>query len=140
MIWFNPYNLEQVNKFNKNTLCEHLEIEVTELGENYIKGTMPVDHRTHQPYGVLHGGASCVLAESLGSIGSNLIVDPSAQYCVGQTISASHLRPISSGIVEGTATIIHKGRKSHLWEIAITNAEGKLICKSTLTMAVVDKN
>ncbi|EQC43281.1 PaaI family thioesterase [Bacteriovorax sp. Seq25_V] len=139
-IWFKEnLDLDAINKFNKNTLVEHLEISITAIDENSLTGTMPVKPTTHQPFGVLHGGASCVLAESLGSIASNLCVDNKTHFCVGLEINANHVRPVSSGLVTGKASIIHLGKTTHIWDIKITNEEGKLVCISRLTMAVVEK-
>lgn len=140
MIWFHKeLTLEKINSINKNTLLEHLNINITEIGPDFLVATMPVNSTTHQPYGVLHGGASCVLAESVGSVASNLILDNKISYAVGQSITANHLRPVSNGLVTAIAQIMHKGRKSHLWEIKITDENDKLVCLSTLTMAVVER-
>lgn len=133
-------SLELINQLNKNTLVEHLGIEVTELGKDYLIGKMPVDHRTHQPLGMLHGGASVVLAETLGSIAATMTVNPDEQYCVGLDINANHVRSARSGYVYGKTTPIHVGRKTQVWEIKITNEEDQLICVSRITMAVMDKN
>lgn len=139
-IWFkNNINLEDLKGIESNTIHELIGIEVTELTDNSISGKMPIDHRTKQPAGILHGGASVVLAEGLGSIASNLIIDQSRFYAVGQNVNASHIRPGVKGFANGTATPIHIGRRSHLWEIKITNDEGKLICISRLTMAILPK-
>lgn len=138
-IWHKSPNLHKINEFNKNTLVEHLEIEITEFGDNYLVGKMPVKSTTHQPFGLLHGGASCVLAESIGSIASNMCVDTSKHYCVGLEINANHIRSITSGFVFGTATNIHLGRTTHIWDIKITDENQKLICISRLTMAVVER-
>jgi len=122
---------------NKGTIGEHLEILMTEVGDDYITGTMPADARTFQPYGVVHGGANVVLAESLGSIAGAHVIDFATSKCLGQEVSASHLRPVSSGLVTGTARPIHLGRRSHIWEIRLTNDEGKLTCISKLTLAII---
>ncbi|MEC7752420.1 MULTISPECIES: hotdog fold thioesterase [Roseivirga] len=124
---------------SKNTLVEHLGIEVTELGKDYLIGKMPVDHRTHQPLGMLHGGASVVLAETLGSIAATLTVDPQRQYCVGLDINANHIKSVRSGFVYGKTTPIHVGKRTQVWEIRIENEEKELICISRITMAVLDK-
>ena len=137
-IWNTEESLENVRKLEKGNILEHLEIEVVEIGDDFVRGKMPVDHRTHQPLGILHGGASVVLAESLGSIASNLVVDSTKQYAVGMEVNANHLRPVSKGYVHGTAKAIHIGRKSHVWSIEITNDEGKMVCMSRLTMMVVE--
>ena len=135
-IWFHHPTPEQVNERGKDTLTTFIGIEVTEIGDNYVKGTMPVDKKTVQPLGLLHGGASCVLAESLGSIGAALVLDTSKEYAVGLEINANHLRCATSGKVTGIATPIHLGRKTQVWEIKMENDEGKLTCISMLTMAV----
>ncbi|GHE68027.1 thioesterase [Roseivirga thermotolerans] len=131
--------LEIINQMSKNTLVEHLGIEVTELGKDYLIGKMPVDHRTHQPLGMLHGGASVVLAETLGSIAATLTVDPQRQYCVGLDINANHIKSVRSGFVYGKTTPIHVGKRTQVWEIRIENEEKELICISRITMAVLDK-
>lgn len=137
MIWSEPYTLDQVRVFGKN-LAHHLGIEFIELGPDYIKGRMPVDDRTRQPHGILHGGASVALAETLGSIGAGLVVDRTKFRCVGQEINANHVRAIASGWVIGTARPLHIGRRSHVWEIRITDERDRLVCISRLTMAVLE--
>jgi 1,4-dihydroxy-2-naphthoyl-CoA hydrolase len=122
-----------------NTMVEHLGIVFTGLGDNYIEATMPVDHRTHQPMGLLHGGASVVLAETLGSVAATCCVDPSQQYCVGLDINANHLKSIRSGVVKGRTTPIHIGKRTQVWEIRITNEQQELLCISRITLAVIDK-
>ena len=138
-IWHHKPDLEQINAFNKNTLVEHLNIEVVGFTTDSLVGTMPVDHTTHQPFGLLHGGASCVLAETLGSIASNLCVDQKTHYAVGLDINANHIRSAREGVVKGISTIIHKGRATHVWEIKIYDSSEKLICISRLTMAILEK-
>ncbi|MFB9862532.1 hotdog fold thioesterase [Rufibacter immobilis] len=131
--------LEQLNGWNKNTLGEHIGIEYTEIGEDYLVGRMPVDHRTHQPLGLLHGGASVALAETLGSVGATMFLDLEKQYCVGLEINANHIKSVRSGYVYGKATAVHVGRKTHVWEIRITSEAGDLVCISRITMAVLDR-
>ena len=139
-IWFkNDINLEKLNQFSANTMNELLGIRITELGENYIKATMPVDKRTHQAYGILHGGASAALAETLGSIGSVIIVDPEQYICVGVEINANHIRSVRDGFVTGTAVPLHIGASSHVWEIKILDKNDKLVCVSRLTVFVKKK-
>lgn len=138
-IWFNQPSVEEAGGMRKGTLLEALDIQITEVGDDYLCGTMPVDERTVQPYGILHGGASVALAESLGSIAAHLVVDSERYYSVGMEINANHLRPATKGRVTGTAKPIHLGRSSHVWSIEITNEEGKLICISRITMAIVSK-
>lgn len=140
-IWFHQnINLADFAHLGKNTLGEQLGMEFTEIGEDYIKGTMPVDHRTKQPYGLLHGGASVALAETLGSIGSALVVDQSKFNCVGLEINANHLRSVRDGFVTGIARPIHIGASTHVWDIRITDQRDKLICISRLTVAVIKKS
>jgi 1,4-dihydroxy-2-naphthoyl-CoA hydrolase len=139
-IWFKKdINLEKLNQFSANTMNELLGIRITELGENFIKATMPVDKRTHQAYGILHGGASAALAETLGSIGSVIIVDPEQYICVGVEINANHIRSVRDGFVTGTAVPLHIGASSHVWEIRIVDKNEKLICVSRLTVFVKQK-
>jgi 1,4-dihydroxy-2-naphthoyl-CoA hydrolase len=116
-----------------------LGIEITEIGADYVCGKMPVDARTVQPVGILHGGASVVLAESLGSIGGNCCVDFPRQYCVGLEVNANHLRSASSGWVYGKASIVFLGKQTQVWDIRITNEEDKMVCISRLTLAVKEK-
>ncbi|MFC5270412.1 hotdog fold thioesterase [Adhaeribacter terreus] len=131
--------LEKINAWRKNTMVEHLGIELTEVGEGYLCGKMPVDHRTHQPMGLLHGGASVALAETLGSIGAQLAVDQSKYACVGLEINANHIKGVRSGFVFGKATAVHIGRSTQVWEIKITNEKDELVCLSRITMAVIEK-
>ena len=138
-IWHGTPDKEQSEVLAKNTIHDALGIEIIEVGDDYIIGKMPVDHRTVQPYGILHGGASVVLAESLGSIGSHYVVDSSLYVTVGLDVNANHLRPVRSGYVYGKATPIHLGRKNHVWNIDITDEREKLICKARLTIAVIKK-
>jgi 1,4-dihydroxy-2-naphthoyl-CoA hydrolase len=138
-IWFREINLDEVNATSNNTLVSHLGIVVTEIGDNYFVGTMPVDHRTVQPYRLLHGGASCVLAETLGSVAANFTIDPSTSMAVGQHIEATHLKSATKGLVTGKAFPIHLGKSSQTWRIEIYNEEGNLLCDSKLIMAIVKK-
>lgn len=134
----NTFTLAQINEFAKNSMVGHLDIEVTEIGEDFIRAKMPVDHRTKQPLGLLHGGASVVLAETLGSFGATLTVDSEKQYCVGLEINANHIKSAKSGFVEGIAKPVHLGRKTQVWEIKITNEANQLVCISRITMAIMD--
>jgi 1,4-dihydroxy-2-naphthoyl-CoA hydrolase len=140
-IWFEQsITLEQISVFNKKTIMEALDIQYTEIGPDYIIGTLPVSHKTVQPHQKLHGGASCVLAETLGSVASNLIVDQSKAFAVGQHISTQHLRPGNMGeLVTGKAVPVHLGSKTHLWNIDIVNPEGKLVSTTRLTMAIINR-
>lgn len=136
-IWFATPDIPYMNEQMQNTACSNLGIEVTEVGDNWVKGTMPADERTFQPVGLVHGGANVLFAETLGSMAANLCLDNSKEYAVGQEINANHLRGVRAGTLTGVATIVHKGRSSQVWEIRIYNAEEKLSCISRLTMAVV---
>lgn len=131
--------LDIINSMSKNTMLETLDIRIIELGEDYLVGTMPVDHRTHQPMGLLHGGASAVLIESLGSIGSSLLVDLKTENVVGIEINANHLKGMRSGTVTGKAKVLHAGRTTHLWQVDLTDEEGNLVCTGRLTVMVVPK-
>lgn len=136
-IWKQDTSLERINGWSSNTLMEALSIRITEVGEDFLRGTMPVDARTHQPYGLLHGGASVALAETLGSTAAMLTLDPAKEITVGLDINANHVRGVRSGTVTGTARPLHVGRTTQVWEIRIENEEGALVCISRLTMAVV---
>jgi 1,4-dihydroxy-2-naphthoyl-CoA hydrolase len=138
-IWLETPKIEVLNRRMENTACSNLGIRVTEVGDDYITGTMPADARTFQPMGLIHGGSNVLLAETLGSMAANCCIDLSQEYCVGQEINANHIRGVRSGIVTGTAKIIHKGRSSQVWEIRIVNDQHKLTCISRLTMAVVKR-
>ena len=138
-IWSRPLDLNSINTFNQDTLVSHLGIAITAFGENFLEGTMPVDSRTVQPFRLLHGGASCVLAESLGSIAANLTLTDSDSMAVGQHIEATHLKSASKGLVRGRATAIHIGKSSQMWRIEIFSEDNKLLCDSKLLMAIVKK-
>ena len=137
-IWFKPYTVIDIQGLLKNNMAESLGIEITEITPDSVKGKMPVDHRTKQSMNILHGGASAALAETLGSIASNLMVDSTKHSCVGLDINANHLRPVSSGFVFAEAKPIHIGKKTQVWSIEIKNEEGKMVCISRLTMAVIE--
>ena len=128
--------LEQLNALSRNTLMGPLGILFTEIGPDYLRGTMPVDARTHQPYGLLHGGASAALAETLGSTAAGLCV-AEGEGVVGIEINANHLSGVREGLVTGTARPLHVGRSTQVWEIRIEDAAGKLVCISRLTLAVI---
>ena len=140
-IWKGSVTLEELNRRVGNTLLRHLGIEFTEIGEDYLKATMPVDERTLPPFGMLHGGASLALAETLGSAAGYFCVDRERHYCVGMEINANHIRPVpaGSGPVYGIARPIHLGRKTHVWGISIYNPEDHLVCVSRITLSVLDK-
>lgn len=120
-------------------MVEHLDIRFSEIGPDYVRATMPVDHRTHQTMGLLHGGASVALAETVGSIAANLCVDGERYVCLGQEINANHLRPVRSGRVTATARPIHLGSRSHVWHIEIHDEQQRLVCISRLTMVVLER-
>ncbi len=128
-----------MNQMFVNTMVSHLGIEVTRMGEDFIEAKMPVDHRTHQPLGLLHGGASVSLAETLGSIAATCCIDMSKQYCVGLEINANHIKSVKSGFVYGITKPVHIGKKTHVWEIRITSERQELVCISRITMAIIDK-
>lgn len=138
-IWKKPADVKFLNELGKNSMGGYLGIEVTEVGDDFVKARMPVDHRTHQPFGILHGGASVVLAESLGSIAGTMSVNSPEEVVVGLEINANHIRSVKSGFVEGTARPLHMGKSTQVWEIKITNEEGKLVCISRITLAVISR-
>ena len=131
--------VSHLQEFSKNTMVEHLGIEFLELGDNFISARMPVDQRTHQPMGLLHGGASLVLAETLGSVASSIIVDMNSFHCVGLEINANHIKPARNGFVTGKAFPVHIGKKTHVWDIRIQNEGKELVCISRLTVAIIEK-
>lgn len=139
MKWFKDFTIEELNGRPKNHIGALLGIEFTKIGDDFIEGTMPVDERTHQPAGILHGGASVVLAETLGSIASYMLIDPEKYVAVGLEVNANHLRPVKSGLVKGICTPIHIGAKTHIWDIKLFNDRGKMSCISRLTVAVINK-
>ncbi len=128
---------EELNAMNKNTLMEHLGIVFTEVGEDFVRATMPVDHRHHQPFGLLHGGASVALAETLGSVGAHISLRGTGSYCVGLEINANHLRSVRSGIITGTSRPIHMGKSTQVWEVRIEDEQQRPVCVSRITMAVL---
>ena len=138
-IWSQAIDLDRINASRRNTLVEHLDIRVTEVGDDWLRGTMPVDARTHQPFGLLHGGASVALAETLGSMAANLTLDGTREVAVGLDINANHVRAVTRGLVTGTARVVHRGRTTQVWEIRIEDDGGRLTCISRLTMAVVPR-
>ncbi|MDP2721722.1 MAG: PaaI family thioesterase [Bacteroidales bacterium] len=135
----NNFTLDDLNHLNTNTMMDHLGIQFTEASPGFIKATMPVDHRTHQPMGLLHGGASVALAESAGSVGSAMLVDISHYSVVGAQITANHLRSVKDGLVTAEAKIIHQGKNTHVWNIDITDQKGKIISTCRLTNFILKK-
>ncbi len=138
MIWMNKIEVGNLNKMSKN-MVSLLDIQFTEITDDSLTATMPVDGRTQQPFGILHGGASVVLAETVGSVASNLVIGQGDFLPVGLEINANHLRPVTEGRVSAKCTPIHIGKKSHVWDIRITNEEGKMVCVSRLTVAIIEK-
>jgi 1,4-dihydroxy-2-naphthoyl-CoA hydrolase len=138
-IWKQDASAERVNAWNRNTLCDTLGMRITQIGDDFVRGTMPVDARTHQPFGLLHGGASVALAETLGSVAANLCLQGDKEVAVGLDINANHVRAVTSGNVTGTARPLHVGRATQVWEIRIEDDAQRLVCISRLTMAVVPR-
>jgi 1,4-dihydroxy-2-naphthoyl-CoA hydrolase len=138
-IWKQSPSIDQINASSRNTLVDTLGMRVTEVGDDFIRGTMPVDARTRQPFGLLHGGASVALAETLGSLAGNLCLDTTREVAVGLDINANHIRAVTQGVVTGTARALHIGRTTQVWEIRIEDEKQRLVCISRLTLAVVPK-
>lgn len=139
-IWFDKaLSVEKLKPLGPGTMGQHLGIEWTELGDDFIKARMPVDERTKQPYGLLHGGASCALAETIGSVASAMVVDHSRFLCVGLEINANHVRSARQGYVTGVATPLHLGSTTHVWDIKIHDETSKLVCVSRLTVAIIPR-
>ncbi|HKS93427.1 MAG TPA: hotdog fold thioesterase [Gammaproteobacteria bacterium] len=139
-MWLKPVNVNDLNQYQQQTLVTHLGIRYTEVGEDYLKATMPVDARTKQPAGILHGGASAALAETLGSTGANLVVDRTKTLCVGLELNCNHVRAMREGQVTGTARPLHIGKSTQVWEIRIADDQDRLVCVSRITMAVLDRS
>ena len=137
MIWLHEVNVEKLNLFSKNSMGEFLGIQLTEIGEDYLCASMPVNNRTKQPYGILHGGASVVLAESVGSVASGCVIDITKFRCVGLEINSNHIRSVKDGIVYAKATAVHLGKTTHIWDIRITDEHQKLVNISRLTVAII---
>jgi len=138
-IWNKKFTVLDLEERNKGTMIEYLGIQITEVGDDFLKGDMPVDDRTKQPAGIMHGGASLVLAETLGSTAANLVVDESRYQCVGMEINANHIRSVSKGRVSGIAKPHHLGRSTQVWEILIYNEEEQLLCVSRLSVSVLKR-
>ncbi|MCH7396393.1 hotdog fold thioesterase [Belliella sp. DSM 107340] len=139
MIFPSNLTIDTLNQWGENTMTDFLGIKFTQIGEDFLEATMPVDHRTKQPLGLLHGGANVVLAETMGSVAATLTVDQKKQYCVGLEINANHLKSVKEGFVKGITKPIHIGKKTQVWEIKIYTENGELTCISRITMAVIDK-
>ncbi|TFG90553.1 MAG: hotdog fold thioesterase [Syntrophobacterales bacterium] len=138
-LWFRDYTLEELNQIMDDTLISHVGIEFVEIGDDFLCARMPVDQRTRQPMGILHGGASVVLAETLGSAASNLAVNRDEFYAVGLEINANHVRSVASGYVIGTARPLHLGKTTQVWEMQIRDEDGNLVCVSRMTNVVLKK-
>lgn len=138
-IWHRQFTSKEVGEFQRDTMGEHLGIEVTDVGADYLEARMPVDGRTMQPDRILHGGASVALAETLGSVGGSMCIDRERFQIVGVEINANHLRPAMSGHVTGRASPIHLGRRTQVWNIEIRDDRGRLVCVSRLTVAVIER-
>lgn len=138
-IWFKPITIEELTLSRSKTMLDHIGIEFTEIGDDFLRAKMPVDHRTCQPMGILHGGASCVLAETVASVAACYCVDPEKKVCVGLEINTSHIKMARAGFVIATARPVHLGRSTQLWDISIQNESGSLIALSRLRLAVLDK-
>jgi 1,4-dihydroxy-2-naphthoyl-CoA hydrolase len=132
-------DVKEMKEMSKGTLLEALGIEITELAEGHIVATMPVDHRTHQPFGLLHGGASVALAETVASLGAYALVDHETEGVVGLEINANHIRAVRNGIVTATGTILHRGKTTMVWDIKIVDDQQRLVCVSRCTIAVIKK-
>jgi 1,4-dihydroxy-2-naphthoyl-CoA hydrolase len=131
--------LDTLNKLSRKTMAERIGIEFTAIGPDYMEAKMPVDERTHQPFGMLHGGASVALAETMGSVAATCCVDTAKQFCVGLDINANHVRSVRQGFVKGITRPVHIGKKTQVWEIRILNEQEELVCISRITMAVLEK-
>ena len=138
---FRDTTLEKVNAFSKDTLMEHLGIQCIEIGDDYLISTMPVNTHTHQPMGMLHGGASVALIESVGSLGSSLLIDLNKEYPLGLEVNANHIGSIQSGTVKAIGKIVHAGKRTHVWQVEVTDMEtGKMICIGRLTVMIVQRS
>jgi 1,4-dihydroxy-2-naphthoyl-CoA hydrolase len=138
-IWKQTADLDRINGWNANSLVDHIGIRITEIGDDFLRGTMPVDARTKQPFGLLHGGASVALAESLGSLAGTMCLDATKEMAVGLDINANHVRAVTDGVVTGTARPLHVGRSTQVWAIRIEDEQERLVCISRLTLAVVPR-
>ncbi|MDZ4699860.1 MAG: hotdog fold thioesterase [Rhodothermales bacterium] len=138
-IWHSPIDLVQLNAWGQSVMAGHLGIVITAVGDDFLEGTMPVDPRTHTPFGILHGGASVVLAETLGSVGGTLCIDQRTHHCVGLDINANHIRGVRGGRVVGVARPFHLGKTTHVWHIEIRDEQQRLVNVSRLTLAVIER-
>lgn len=138
-IWFSEISIEVLNQMGKNTMVEFLGIQFTEVGEDFLSATMPVNNRTKQPIGILHGGANMVLAETIASMAANAVIDSNQFYCVGLEINANHIRSVKEGLVTAVTSPIHLGRTTQVWQINIFNEAGKKTCISRMTASVLTR-
>ena len=138
-IWFQQFSTDEIKAVQRSTMDEHLGVEIVSIGPDHLSARMPVNERTVQPHGILHGGASAALAETLGSIGGSMVVDPERYRVIGQEINANHIRSVREGFVHGTARPIHLGRRSQVWAIEIVDDQKRLVCVSRLTLAVIER-
>ncbi|HET8940748.1 MAG TPA: hotdog fold thioesterase [Rudaea sp.] len=138
-LWKQDISLDRLNEGNRNSLCDSLGMRITEIGDDFVRGTMPVDARTRQPFGLLHGGASVALAETLGSLAGNLCLEFERELAVGLDINANHVRAATYGLVTGTARPLHLGRSTQVWEVRVTDEHARLVCISRLTLAVIPR-
>lgn len=140
-IWFDKtITLEKIKDFGRESMAGFLGMEWTAIGDDFLQISMPVNERTKQPYGIMHGGASCALAETVGSVASALVIDLDKFYCVGMEINANHLRSVTHGLVTGKSTQLHLGKTTHVWDIKIYNESQNLVCVSRLTVAIIPNN
>ena len=140
-MWTKTYTPDEIKRLmTHDNILEHIGLEFIEVGQDYLKARIPVDHRTHQIHGILHGGATCVLAETVGSVASLMCIDTDKYYAVGSVITCNHLRPASSGYVTATCRPTHVGKTKHVWDIRIENDQGKLIARAELTCAITPKS
>lgn len=138
-IWHRPISIDELNDRGKNTMADFLGIEFTEVGDDYLTAVMPVDSKTKQPLGIVHGGANVVLAETIASTAANAVVDITTHYCVGLEINANHIRSVKHGNVTGIATPYHLGRSTQIWHIELINDDGKTTCISRMTASVLSR-
>lgn len=138
-IWFKDVDIKNLNASAKGTSLEYLDVKITEVTENTLVGTMPVDHRTIQQFGILHGGMNCFLAESLGSLAANLVLDPAKFHAVGLNITTNHIKSVRNGLIKGVAKPVHIGKTTQVWSIDTYNGAGKLTSTTSLTMAVIKR-
>ncbi|MCB9964116.1 MAG: hotdog fold thioesterase [Rhodospirillales bacterium] len=139
-MWYQPYSLEDLSALGRDGgMARLVGLELVEIGADYLKGQMPVDERTKQPFGILHGGASCVLSESLGSIAAWMCINPETQRAVGLEINANHIRSVTEGLVTGLCRPLHVGRRTQVWQTDIFNEVQKMVCTSRLTVAILDR-